>query len=82
MEVGSLVSGRAAQSDEEEGRGVVDAGTRGREWKQAAMGVKQPKVESRPTQSGQDRGLIGRASHCRMDSLVGFHCRAGAGPVK
>ena len=82
MEVGSLVSGRAGQSDGEEGRGAVDAGTRGREWQRVAKVVKQPEVESRPTQSGQDRGQRGRASHCRMGSLVGFHCRAGAGPVQ
>ena len=44
--------------------------------------VKQPEVESRPIQNGPDRDLRGRASRCRMDSLAGFHCREGAGPVK
>ena len=44
--------------------------------------VKQPGVENRPIQNGQDRDQRGRVSRCRMDSLAGFHCRAGAGPVK
>ena len=51
-------------------------------WQRVAKVVKQPEVASHPTQSGQDRGQRDRASHCRMGSLAGFHCRAGEGPVK
>ena len=39
-------------------------------------------VESHLIQSGQDLGRRRRASRCRMDSLAGFRCRAGVGPVK
>jgi len=78
--VGSLASGKVGQSDEVEGRDAADADTRGREWQRVARVGKQREVANRPTQSDRDRGQRDHVSRCRMGSLAGFHCRAGAGP--